>query len=161
MSMMLRKYRVHVFSALLALVNLCILIPFVAHAQTSDFVPLAQTEGSKLGQLYSTTDGNLSNFINGLFKFGIAIGAIIAVLRLAYAGFLYMGSADMWSSKSEAKKILADVTLGLLILLSIYLILYQINPDIVKLKALDVIKSTPATPASQNFNPGPGSSSAF
>ncbi|MBI5457616.1 hypothetical protein HY971_02740 [Candidatus Kaiserbacteria bacterium] len=111
-----------------------VLMPTIVHA-ASDFVPLAQTPGgSKLGQLYSSQD--FSGFINGLFKFAIAIGAIAAVLRLVYAGYLYMGQSDMWSHKGEAKTIIADVTLGLLLLLSIYLILYQINPDILTLKAL-------------------------
>lgn len=99
------------------------------------FVPLADVSQSpKLSHVYGSQD--LSGFINGLFKFAIAIGAIVAVLRLAYAGYLYMGQSDMWSHKGEARTIMADVTLGLLLLLSIYLILYQINPDILTLKAL-------------------------
>ena len=118
----------------------------IVYAQTNGFVPLAETPaGSKLGNLYQS--GSMSDFINGIFKFVISVGAIVAVLRIAYAGYLYMGSADMWSSKAEAKHILADVTLGLLLLLSIYLILYQINPDILRLDALKNIK--PATPAGQ------------
>lgn len=112
--------------------------------QAGGFVPLAQTPGSsKLGQLYAN-QGDLSGFVNGLFKFALAIGAIVAVLRIAYAGYLYMGT-DMWSTKSEARKILGDVTLGLLLLLAIYLILYQINPDILSLNALKDI-----TPAQTN-----------
>ncbi|OGG52413.1 hypothetical protein A3H16_02455 [Candidatus Kaiserbacteria bacterium RIFCSPLOWO2_12_FULL_53_8] len=110
--------------------------------QVGTFVPLAQTPGSsKLGQLYAT-QGDLSNFVNSLFKFALVIGAIGAVLRIAYAGYLYMGAADMWSTKSAAKGILGEVTFGLLLLLAIYLILYQINPDILTLKALQNI--TPA-----------------
>ena len=99
------------------------------------FVPLADvSQSQKLSNLYGSQD--FSSFINGLFKFAIAIGAIVAVLRLAYAGYLYMGQSEMWSHKGEAKTIIADVTLGLLLLLSIYLILFQINPDILTLKAL-------------------------
>ena len=114
------------------------------------FVPLAETPtGSKLGQLYASQD--FSSFINGLFKFALAIGAIFAVLRLAYAGYLYMGQSDMWSHKGEAKTIIGDVTLGLILLLSIYLILYQVNPYILTLKALRNITpmqqaGSPATP---------------
>ncbi len=114
---------------------------FAAQVQ---FVQLTKTDtpgGSGLEQLYSTT--NLSDFLNGLFKFAITIGAIFAVLRIAYAGYLYMGQSDMWSSKGKAKEILSDVTLGLLLLLSIYLILNQINPQILQLDALKNI--TPAT----------------
>ena len=129
------------------------LSPVLAHA--APFVPLAQTPGgSKLGQLYG--DNNFAGFVNGLFKFGIAIGAIAAVLRLAYAGFLYMGQSDMWSQKGVAKGIIQDVTLGLLLLLSIYLILYQINPDILKLNALKKITPVQQS-AQQSSSPSGGS----
>lgn len=113
------------------------------------FVPLVPPEGTKLGNLYGASD--LSSFVNGLFKFAIAIGAIGAVIRLAYAGYLYMGS-DMWSHKSEAKEVIGDVTLGILLLLAIWLILYQINPDILKLNALKNIK--PVRTAPSEISPG-------
>lgn len=145
----LLQYRVYALSALMTLASICLLLPFIVHAQ--GFVPLAETpSGSKLGQLHKS--GDFSNFINGLFKFAIAIGAIVAVLRLAYAGYLYMGQSDMWSHKGEAKDIIKDVTIGLLLLLAIYLILYQINRDILSLKALRNITPVKQTaPSSRSF----------
>lgn len=126
------------------------------------FYPLVPpTQSSKLGNLYGSSD--LSSFINGLFKFALAIGAIVAVLRIAWAGYLYMGQSDMWSKKGEAKEIIGDVTLGLLLLLAIYLILYQINPDILKLNALKNITpvSTSGQGASQQAPVGGGSNPFF
>ena len=79
--------------------------------------------------------GNLAQYVNTLFTVALSVGAILAVLRIAYAGYLYMAT-DMWSTKGKAKEILGDVTLGLLLLLSIYLILNQINPEILKLDVL-------------------------
>jgi hypothetical protein len=122
------------------------------------FIPLACVDQSgKLADIYQSPD--LSTFINDIFKFAIGIGAIAAVLRLAYAGYLYMGQADMWSSKGKAKEIIGDTTLGLLLLLSIYLILYQINPDIVKLRVFDQIQNSPVQNSqipTGNYNePGP------
>lgn len=137
------RYRLYLVFAATAVV---LVAPHLVAAQ--NFVPLAETPpGSKLNNIYSST-GDLSSFVNGLFKFAIGIAAIGAVIRIAYAGYLYMGSADMWSSKSAAKKILADVTLGLLLLMAIWLILRQINPDILKLEALKNI-----TPAQQTTGP--------
>ncbi len=126
------------------------LAPMLALAQqncttASGFVQLACTPSGALSNLYSS-QGDLSSFINSLFKFAIAIGAIGAVLRLVYAGYLYMGS-DLWNKKSQAKQIMSDVTIGLLLLLGIWLILYQINPDIVSLSALKTI--TPPQTQSQ------------
>lgn len=122
------------------LVASAFILPMIAFADSQNgFVPLADVNGTKLGNIYGS-DGNLSTFVNNLFKFALALGAIGAVLRLAYAGYLYMGQADMWSHKGQAKAIIGDVTLGLLLLLSIWLILYQINPDILTLNALKNIK---------------------
>lgn len=122
----------------------------VVHAQSGSptFVPLANTSGQDQGiqGLYDSTD--LADYLNRIFKFAIGIGAIAAVLRLAYAGYLYMGQSDMWSHKGEAKRIMGEVVLGLLLLLGIWLILNQINPDILKLDALKSIQpvSSPVAP---------------
>ncbi len=127
---------------------------YVAYAAETAFVPLAGTQGGPLGELYNNTPGSFSDFINSLFRFAIIIGAIAAVLRIAYAGYLYMGQSDMWSKKGEAKAILGDVTFGLLLLLSIWIILNQINPDILSLKALDVIGENSVTSPTSQAHPG-------
>lgn len=145
------QYRVYALCALSTLAGICIFTPLIGHAQ--GFVPLADVSQSpKLSNIYNSSD--FSSFINGLFKFAIALGAIGAVLRLAYAGYLYMGQSDMWSHKGEAKDIIKDVTLGLLLLLAIYLILYQVNRDILTLKALRNITPVKKTaPTSQQQTP--------
>lgn len=135
-----------------ALVALLFSLPLLSFA-ADGFVPLADvSRSSKLGDLYATS-GDLSTFINSLFKFSLAIGALAAVLRLAYAGYLYMGQAEMWSHKGQARTIIGDVTLGLLLLLGIWLILNQINPDIIKLNALKNITPAPAPASGQSFTP--------
>jgi hypothetical protein len=92
--------------------------------------------GDPLTQLFCST--NLSQMLNSIFQAAIALGGILAMMRIAYAGWLYMGSADMWSSKTHAKEVFREAIIGLLILLSVWLVLYQINPDILKLQILQV-----------------------
>lgn len=117
------------------------LSPATAAAQS--FVPLVTPPpGSVIGNVYSTNFSDLSSFVNGLFRFAIVVGALGAVIRLAWAGYLYMGQADMWSHKGAARAIIGDVTLGLLLLLAVWLILNQINPDILSLKALQSVTPT-------------------
>lgn len=111
-----------------------------AHAQGS-FVPLAPApSGSRLGQIY--TSNSLTAFINGLFTAAIAVGAILAVMRLAFAGYLYM-TTDAWGQKGKAKEVIGDVIMGLLLLLSIWLILRQINPKLLDLDILQSLKPSP------------------
>src|SRR3989344_4406697 len=118
------------------------------------FVPLAQKdygESGKLSELFKT-DQTLVTYLNTLFKLAITVGAILAVLRLLYAGYMYMAS-DVWTSKETAKGIFRDVFLGLFLLLSIYIILAQINPNLLNLnpsiKAVTVPPAAPAEPAQQ------------
>jgi hypothetical protein len=86
----------------------------------------------QLSQMFCNAD--IPKMLNSAFQVAIRIGAILAVLRIAYAGYLYMGSEDMWSSKSAAKEAFRDAIVGLLILLAIWLILHQIDPRILSLK---------------------------
>ena len=110
-------------------------LPALAFA-SGGFVPLTDANFQQLFGVGSNSGQNandLSTFINSAFKMTLSIGAILAVLRVAWAGYQYMVS-DAWGEKSHAKEILGDVVIGLLLLLGAYLILYQINPDITELK---------------------------
>ena len=115
---------------------------FGAHsvfAQTAGFAPLADLGsqgGSKLSNIYGSN--GLRDYVNALFTFALSLGAVLAVLRIAYAGYMYMGT-DSWGNKSEAKKIIGDVIVGLLLLLSIWLILNQINPHLLDLNVLNQV----------------------
>lgn len=104
------------------------------------FVPLECFEqSSKLKGVY--TERELGPFLQKVFVGAISLGAMLAVLRLAWAGFIYMGT-DLWSDKQKARDIIKDTLLGLFLLIAIWLILHQINPDILK---LEINTRTPQT----------------
>ncbi len=109
-------------------------VPCTTGTSGGTFCPLADVRGSKIEKLYAT-EGSLSGFVSGIFSIAISAGAIFAVLRLSWAGYLYMTS-DSWGSKGHAREVIGDVVLGLLLLLGSWLILHQINPDILKVNFL-------------------------
>lgn len=102
-----------------------------AMVSAAQIVPLANYENSSLKPMFGAND--LSQYLNALFQFSLSIGAILAVIMIVYGGYLYMGS-DMWATKQKAKQKITDAVIGLLLLLGIYLILYQINPCILSLQ---------------------------
>ncbi len=108
-------------------------------ANSNGFVPLACYSNSPLIQK-AFNSGSLSVYINNVFTIVMSVGAIAAVLRIAYGGYMYMGSADMWGNKQQAKEIIRDAIIGLLLLFGIYLILNQINPNLLNLNILNDIK---------------------
>lgn len=107
---------------------------------TEGFIPLACVGNTVLGDLYASNPGaegdlseSLTGYINKIFFFAITIGGILAIMRIAWAGFLYI-TTDLWSSKGRAKEMLQETVLGLCLLLAVWLILSQINPQILSLK---------------------------
>lgn len=104
------------------------------YVSLDNFQPLENSNSSPI-LLSFFQNQDLAGLLNALFKLSLSVGAILAVLQIAYAGYLYMGS-DMWTKKEEATRRLKDAVLGLLLLLSIYTILFQINSDILNLNFL-------------------------
>ena len=92
---------------------------------------------------------SLASFFQSVFTLALSAGAILAVLRLAYAGWLYMGAADMWGSKQKAKDVIMNAILGLLLLIGIWIILNQINPNLLNLNILQTVQSNPSSAPTQ------------
>lgn len=115
---------------------------FQASPGIASLVPPNSTGGTPiLSQLFDPTTLTLAQFFNTLFKTAIVVGAMLAVLRLGYAGFIYLTS-DLPGKKGSAKDIISNAILGLLLLLSVWLILRQINPQILNLNILQNVENT-------------------
>lgn len=106
------------------------LLPLSVFAQKQEYVPLANIP------LITPKDPTLIQYLNAVFMLSIAVAAIVAVLRIVLAGFKYMIATDGWANKEEAKGEIAAVITGLIVLLLSFIILQQINPDLVKLRIL-------------------------
>ena len=114
-----------------------------------------------------------SEYISILFKAGLAVAGVLALVFLLYGAILYTVSSSRGNVQGEAqaKERIYSVFLGLGLLLLSYLILYTINPDLVKLKmpkmkvSPDIQTSQPqssqSSPSqSQSFQPQPSSTPA-
>ena len=113
-------------------------VPITGHVSPPKaFVTLAKYEGSPILKDAIQADG-LVDYLNVVFRILLSVGALAAVLRLTWAGYLYMGSADMWSTKEAARKMFTDTIIGLLILFAVYIILFQIDKNLLN---LDILKS--------------------
>ncbi|MCD6412368.1 hypothetical protein J7K91_01660 [bacterium] len=91
-----------------------------------------------------------SEYIGILFKAGLAIAGVLALVFLLYGAILYTISSSRGNveGESQAKERIYSVFLGLGLLLLSYLILYTINPDLVKLK-MPRMKVSPDVQTSQ------------
>ncbi|MFZ6015322.1 MAG: hypothetical protein ACOYUZ_03120 [Patescibacteria group bacterium] len=79
----------------------------------------------------------LAAYISVFFKYMVGAGLIATALMIVYGGFLYLlGSTGM--QVQDAKEKIKDAVIGLTILLGAYLILYNINPNTLTLRSLEI-----------------------
>ena len=95
------------------------------------YIPLQNVPLPGGGSLFGTN--TIEGYLQNIFSFGIAITGGLAVIRIVQAGIMYMLD-DMVTKKQEAKDIIWASVTGLLLALCSYVILYTINPELVKLK---------------------------
>jgi hypothetical protein len=127
---------------------LCFLIPHYSHADGPfEYQLLEQFPGFYAAN--STID-ELPAFMLSIYKFGIWTVGIAGLLMLTIGGFMYMGSAGNTSIASNAKKIIQDSIIGIVVAMCAYLILYIINPDLASIN----IAFSKATVVEQSTNTG-------
>ena len=72
---------------------------------------------------------NLTAYLNGMFKLGIAIAGALAVIMIIWGGIQYM-STDSINGQSEGKKKITAAITGLIVALGSYMLLNTISPDL-------------------------------
>lgn len=75
---------------------------------------------------------DLSTYIRYIYLFGISLVGVAALVYLIIGGLMYMLSSTV-TSKEDAKKYIWGAISGLILVLASYLILYTINPNLIKL----------------------------
>jgi hypothetical protein len=78
-------------------------------------------------------DCTLSILIKYFYEWGIFLGGLAVLISLIFGGFLYLTSAGNPARLREAKDRIFSALIGLVLLLSIYLILNTINPELTTL----------------------------
>ncbi len=106
------------------------LLPKLSLAAATDIVyhPLAPIAGFIDGDITISPEG-LTAYLNTVFRFGIALAGLLAVIMIIWGGLEYL-STDAINGKSEGKKKIQEAFQGLALALLSWLILYTINPQI-------------------------------
>lgn len=77
--------------------------------------------------------------IGNFYTFALGIGGLIALGVLVFGGILYTTSAGNISRQDDAKQWITGSLIGLMILFGSYFILSTINPELTRLKDLELI----------------------
>jgi len=98
-----------------------------------------------------TSCTSATGMIKYAYDWGISLGGMAAFASLVIAGFQYLTSAGDSGKMSEAKSRIQSAFLGLILLLSSWLILNTINPELTTLKLPTSIEDIPLP---DNYDPG-------
>jgi hypothetical protein len=75
-------------------------------------------------------------YVSYVYKFGIGVVGIAALFMITVGGFMYITSAGNNARMEAAKGVITDAIAGLVLALAAYLILYTINPELVRLRPI-------------------------
>lgn len=89
----------------------------------------------------------VAEYIAGIYKYAIGVVGILAAVVLMIGGLIWLTAGGNQTRIGEAKSYIGASLTGLVIALSSYLILYQINPELVNLRPIKVtqVKELPAS----------------
>lgn len=88
--------------------------------------------------------------VANLYDFALAIGGLLAFAMIVYGGVKYIAAAGNHSKLEDAKEQITDALLGLLLLLGAWLVLYIVNPDLVKLHIYQISNISSGSVAAAN-----------
>lgn len=93
----------------------------------------------------------IAEYVAAVYKYAIGIVGILAAVVLMIGGIIWLTAGGSATRVGEAKSWIGASLTGLLIALCSYMILYQINPDLVNLKPIKVtMVPKTVTPAANN-----------
>jgi len=126
-----------VYAVLAGCMLISVIAPALAFGQEREYVQLAPLPGTadRVTQEGSVT--NFSTYVEGAFRLFIGVAGILAVVVIVYAGFTYM-TTDAIQGKSEAKHMIKNAILGLLLAAGSWIILQTIGGDSLTEITLDI-----------------------
>lgn len=126
------------------------LIPFFCLAATADnsYKPM---EGIP-GIIQPNQAVDFPTYLMAIYKFGLWAIGVSAMFMIMIGGYMYLTSAGNNSQTGKAKGVITDAIAGLVLALVSYVLLWTINPDLVKFKPLQGLLSTTSSTTTGTSN---------
>lgn len=80
----------------------------------------------------------IGQYITAIYNYGIGIAGILAAIVLMAGGVLWLISGGDSSKITQAKELIGGSITGLIVLMTSYVLLIQINPDLVNFKPVTI-----------------------
>lgn len=80
----------------------------------------------------------IAEYIAAIYNYALGIVGIVAIIMIAIGGTIWLTAGGSPDRVNQAKDYIKGAVIGLFLALGSYLILYEINPGLVKLKPLSI-----------------------
>jgi len=87
--------------------------------------------------------GWISQYVVAIYKYGIGLAAVLAVVMIMVGGFVWLMSGGSSTQVSTAKDFIVSAMSGLLLALFSFMLLYIVNPRLVNLDKVGVFAPNP------------------
>lgn len=118
-------------------------------AATPPLVPKLQVNIPTINFTEVAARGNLlslpflADYITGLYKYLLTIVGVLAGIMLTIGGVKYLTSSGSQERVTSAKNTITNALIGLIIAFGSYVILFTVNPELVRFKALSIERVNP------------------
>ncbi len=115
---------------------------------------VARADGSFLCSPSSgaASSNDAANCINRIYNMSIVVASIAAIVMIIIAGYLYMFSGGREDQTKTAKSLVISSLGGIVILLTGFLLLKQINPNLLSIKTISPVQIAKQDWALPNLN---------
>lgn len=111
-----------------------------------EYQPQIQIPNTIFAKSSVTVTGDMiAKYIQAFYTYGMSIVGILAAIVLMAGGVLWLTSGGDASKVSQAKELILGSIIGTVILFSSWIILNTVNPDLLKLKSIELANISEAT----------------
>ncbi len=103
----------------------------IQYMLAATFEPMTQIPFLK--ESLAGVDGGATAMFNALFKLSVTLGAMLAVFMFIWGGLQMIMARDSAGSVGEGRKKMSNAVIGLLMLISTFVVLNTINPQLTSL----------------------------
>jgi len=93
----------------------------------------------------SGNTSDIGNYIKAIYNYGIGIAGILAVVVIMIGGVVWLTAGGNTNKVESAKQWIGGALSGLVLVLTSYMLLYQINPNLVEFRNQEITTITSTT----------------
>ena len=136
--MVLKYYNVKILLTVFLFTVGISLIPLPSQAGNLQYNTEVGIPGARDTVTFTGDTSAIGNYIKAIYSYGIGIVGILAAVVLMVGGVIWLTAGGNVNKVGTAKQTIGGALTGLILALTSYMLLYQINPDLVQFRVRNI-----------------------